>query len=200
MVQEQAAIKEANNYTDEMNQIQIAANQTNNNIANIMSQFQQLTVNLQQETKEKKEREKREKAAVAAREEQYQKWLIQISGNVATINQNSVPRSIVNTNTSAISISNFTTKSNQLSVITSAKTRVPKRTMETQDSVVTDDTKVVPKYQKIYGDSSEATAATTGVESHSENHDLHNGDKSAPNHDHQTGFKQRNHEGPFRED
>ena len=65
--------------------------------------------------------------------------------------------------------------------------------METQDSAVTDDTEVVPKYQKIYGDSSGATAAMTGVESHSENHDLHNGDKSAQNHDHQAGFEQRNH-------
>ena len=109
------------------------------------------------------------------------------------MNQNSVPRSIVNTNTSALSLSNFTTESNHLNAITPAKTRVPKRTMETQDSEVTDDTEVVPKYRRINGDSSGATASTTGEESQLENYNLHNGDESAQHHDHQAGFEQRNH-------
>ena len=49
---------------------------------------------------------------------------------------------------------------------------------------MTEDTETVPKYQKLYEDSSRVTAATTGVESQSENHDLHNGEESAQNHDH----------------
>ena len=112
------------------------------------------------------------------------------------MNQNRVPQSIENTNASALSLSNFTTKSNQLNAITPlAKTRVPKRNIETQDSEVTDDIEVATKYQRINvnGDSSGATASTTGVESHSENHDLHNGEESAQHHDHQAGFEQRNH-------
>lgn len=58
---------------------------------------------------------------------------------------------------------------------------------------MTDDTEVAPKYRQINGDSSGATASTTGVESHSENYDLYNSDESAQHHDHQAGFKQRNH-------
>ena len=122
--------------------------------------------------------------------------LIQLSDNLATINQNRVPQSIENTNASALSLSNFTTESNQLNAITPyAKTRVPERNIETQDSEVTDDTEVATKYQRIYGngDSSGATASTTGVESHSENHDPHNGEESAQNHDHQAGLDRRNH-------
>ena len=204
-----------------MNRIQTEANQTNNNLVNMMAQLQQWTVNNQKETKDKEEREKqeaevkaerekqevevkteqqkekdeqneREKRAAAAREEQCLNMLIQVSDNMAMINQNRVPQSIVNTNASALSLSKITTESYQWNAITPyTKTRATKRNIETQDSEVTEETEVVPKYRKIYGDSSGATASTTGVESHSENHDLHNGDESAQNHDHQAGFEQR---------
>ena len=100
---------------------------------------------------------------------------MQISDSVARMNQNIVPQSIINTNASALSLSNFTTKSNQLKSITLAKTRVPKRTMESQDSAMTEDNEIVQEYRKIYKDSSRVTAATMGVESQLENYDHHNG-------------------------
>jgi len=200
----QAAQKEANRLKTE-------ANKTNNNLANIMFTFQLLTANSQQETKEKAEREKQEKAAreekqkkrdeqneqkervVAAKDEQYQHWLMQISDSVARMNQITVPQSIINTNALALSLSNVTTETNQLKEITPAKTRAPKRTMESHDSAVTEDTKTVPKYRKLYKDSSGVTEVTTRAESQSENYDLHNGEESEQNHDHQTESGQRIH-------
>ena len=157
----------------------------------------QWTVNSKQETKEKDERQERE---AEAREER----MIQIYERMVPTNQNKVPRSIENTNDSTLSLSNLTPESNQLNAITPlAKMRVPKRNIETLDSIVTDDIEVATKYQRINGngDSSGSTAPTTGLESHSEDyHDPNNGDESAQHHDHQTGLSRQNHKGPFRED
>ena len=55
-----------------------------------------------------------------------------------------------------------------------------------------DETEVATKYQQINvnGDSSGATASTTGLKSHSEDHhDPHNGDESAQHHNHQAGLE-----------
>ena len=77
-----------------------------------------------------------------------------------------------------------------------AKSRVPKRNIETQDSAVTDEIVVATKKKRINGngDSSGSTASTTGLESHSKDyHDPNNGDESAQHHNHQAGLERQNH-------
>ena len=174
--------------------MQKETNKTNADMAKIMSLLQMSHANSQQEAKEKQEKEKQEKAEKEKRDkqekEQYQKWVTHLSDNVARMNQNSVPQSIINMNASAPSLSKITTDSHQLIKITPPKPRAPKRTMKSQESAVTEDTETVPKYRKIYEDNSGVTAATTGVESQSD-YDPHTGEESAQRRDHQTSFGQQ---------
>ena len=65
----------------------------------------QVTVNSTQQSKEKDKQQERE---AEAREERYQKNLIQLLERIAMMNQNRVPQSIENTNESALSLSNLT--------------------------------------------------------------------------------------------
>ena len=115
---EKALQKASNDRIDETNRIQTESNQTQQNLAEILSQLMQVTVNLTQQSKDEAE----------AREERHQKNLIQLFERIAPMNQNRIPQSTENTNEFALSLSNLTHESNQIIAITPlARMQVPKK-------------------------------------------------------------------------